>query len=241
MLMAQREEQYGLAMPVTASWRRLLAFLVASELLLVVAYLVTGTRIAGEQMALWFDLDREPGVGAWFSSSQLLVIALVLGFAPADQGRQTEPSLWFLRLLALGFVFLSVDEAVAIHEAITVFVRKRLPGVELAWIPLYAAVTLALGAATAMQLRRVWRTCRACALLSLAGGVVYIAGAAVIEAVATIQHVQDLRWEIAAEEFAEMSGASLILCGALSLAARLRHASARLPLPGQGVPARRIA
>jgi hypothetical protein len=238
--MAQHGARY---IPTTAaaSWRRLLLFLVAAELLLVGAYLVTWTQVAGEQMAIWFDLDREPGLGAWFSSSQLLVIALVLGQAPSRPGRDAEPSLWFLRLLALGFLFLSMDEAIAIHEAISLIVRKRLPEVQLAWIPLYGAVALVVTAATAFQMRRVWRTSRESALLSLLGGATYVTGAVVLEVVATVYRQQHLRWEIAAEEFAEMSGASLLLCGALSLTAKLRQEGVRAPLVAVDAEPRKVA
>lgn len=108
-----------------------------------------------------------------------------------------------------------------VHEAISNAVRRRIPGVELAWMPLYASVGAAGLALSFRQIIRVWRLHRLCALLFAAGAAVFVTGAAFLELAGFFEIIPDMRLEVMLEEYAEMAGASLILCAALTLRERI--------------------
>src|SRR5205807_793123 len=79
-----------------------------------------------------FDLDGEAHIPAWFSSAQLLTIALSLWTANRFR-RSTEllPSRWFLNLLASGFLLLSLDETAQVHGTLTGVIGSRYAD----WVP----------------------------------------------------------------------------------------------------------
>lgn len=209
------------AHPISAAWPKLLAPLLAIELGLVAAYFLTRTHILGEQMALWFDLDREHSVGSWFSSGQLLATGAALALTPARPRTRGAPASWFLKLMAAGFAFLSLDETIGVHEAISTMVHRRVAELELGWMPLYLAVAAIGVAVCARQILDVWRRHPAPANLFLAGAVVFLGGGLILELAGSVLDAYASPAEIVFEEYAEMAGASLMLCAALCLRERL--------------------
>lgn len=203
------------------AWPRLLAPLLLLELGLVVGYLSTRTGALGEQLGLWFDLDREQSVGAWFSSAQLLAIGAVLALTPLPAAGAGAPARWFVRLLAAAFVFLSMDESIGVHEALSMFLRPRTPGLVLGWMPVYL-----VGAALALvvagpQFLRLWRGYPAAAATFAIGAAVFAGGGLMLELVGFALNASVLPLQIVLEEYAEMAGASIMLCAVLDFRARM--------------------
>jgi hypothetical protein len=70
-----------------------------------------------EELRLRFDLDQERNIPSWYSAALFLFAALLLvaaGNALRDRGRRFSAYLWYL--LALVFVFLSLDDVAVLHE-----------------------------------------------------------------------------------------------------------------------------
>lgn len=71
----------------------------------------------GELGLQWINVNAEAALGSWFSSILLLLTALLMLWAFLGEraaGRRNGAG-WLV--LALGFVYLSLDEAIGIHEA----------------------------------------------------------------------------------------------------------------------------
>jgi hypothetical protein len=219
--------------------------LVGCELLLVAAYLIhlalgsptwTITRLV--------NLDGENSVPAWFSSMQLFVIGALFLSRAAFRRKDRDPALLFILLLAAAFLFLSMDEALFIHETIAKLLRPVdwLPRTENGlpvWILLYPSVALPVLLLSARQALHMWRQHRSAASFMMLGAFTFVAGAAGMEAVAyelVIPHFSALYpLSVAVEEFMEMLGATLVLYGAavfalpLSAPAQSEGAAARAP------------
>ena len=217
---------------------RLLLALLAFELLLVALY---GTVRATDRMVAWgaldrlLDLDQELSLGTWFSAAQLLAIAAV--FMAAARGGPPAALSRVLALLGVGFVFLAADEALEIHESLNTLANEggwltalAFRGGTGIWIAVYAAVALVLAALALPALREVWRRHRAEAAVLAAGVALMGMGAVGLEVIA-YQFLRDgtrdmlYAMEVAGEELLEMTGASVILYGAILLAQRRRSAA----------------
>src|SRR5687767_12059243 len=61
-------------------------------------------------------LNGEATIPAWFSSIALLMVALVLAVIGTTKHRTGDGTGWYWTTLAFGFIYLSMDEAAAIHE-----------------------------------------------------------------------------------------------------------------------------
>jgi hypothetical protein len=86
-------------------------------------------------------------------------------------------------------------------------------------------------AATFPHLRGLWQISPRCSLIAIAGGAVYVTGAAVLESVGYKMlsggsTLSLYRAEVAAEEFLEMMGASLILYAVLLFCCLLKKSRA---------------
>lgn len=210
--------------------RKLFLTLICIELLLIVSY-GTDAWVQGpaEQLHALIDLDAEGNLPTWFSSFQLSLIALSLWTLAARIRESQRPSRRFLRACGGFFLLLSIDETAMIHERITASLGSRY----IDWVPAYLAnhidetilcglVLIAGLAAAYPHLRGIWRMSRAASLIGAAGCVVYLTGAAVLETigyrmVSAGVSLALYRIEVAAEEFFEMLGASLILYAVLVL------------------------
>lgn len=214
-----------------ASLGHLFGALVAFEVVLAVMHFV-GPRLPPplDRLEIWFDMNREVTIATWFAASQLLVTGILLGSLGAFRRDRGRPSPAFFVLAGLLFAFLSLDEAVAIHERITEFTVRHawvpsFRGGHGVWIFVYAvlgAVILALGR---RQLAAFWHRYRQPAQIMLAGAVLTVAGAVGLEilyyyledgAVTLIDEIQ-----AAAEELLEMIGVSVVLMGVLLLGRRM--------------------
>lgn len=204
----------------------LLAGLLAAEAMLVLLYFVTNSGVLpgalGHRLGVLFDLDAEQSVGAWFSASQLLVIGLTLWSASEHVAGSDRPAPWFLRLAGGGFVFLSADEAAAVHEALSRAVYKASPAMapfgheHSAWVVVYGVAAVLLVAFFWPQVTRFWRSFPAPSALGLAGAAVLLAGATGLESLGYL-HLFMGHVEVALEETLEMVGATLMLLAALAV------------------------
>lgn len=133
--------------------------LVAVSLLLAAAGL--GTRLAVDQLgfgdSVWwrraeslFNVDAESNVPTWFQGAVLLLCAGVLWTIATSVERDGGRYVRHWRVLALAFLYLSIDEVSRIHEIAIPVVRRQLDlgGVlHFAWfvaaLPLVAIFALA--------------------------------------------------------------------------------------------------
>lgn len=171
----------------------------------------------------WFNIDAENTVAAWFSSVQLMAVAM-LCWVNGHTSEGAEGAVW--RVGAAVFTFFSVDEAVSFHEN-TLFLLAAL-GFEVemfwqrvSWIILYAVLGASL---VTYHWRGVW------ALLQdkrrrgwLVGGTLtWLGGGMLVEGIGHGLGLIPYRGELGSlvqvvcEEGLEMVGVSLLLCGVLS-------------------------
>ena len=208
--------------------RKLFLTLICLELLLVIIY-GTDAWVQGPagQLHSLIDLDAEGNLPAWFSSFQLALIAIAFWVLAARFRATQRPSRCFLRACGGFFLLLSIDETAMFHERITESLGSRY----LDWVPVYAGnhpgdaiicalVLVACVAAAFPHLRGLWQMSPRCSLIAAAGSAVYVTGAAVLESVGYKMlsggsTLSLYRAEVAAEEFLEMMGASLILYAVL--------------------------
>ncbi|HJQ27543.1 MAG TPA: hypothetical protein VKA60_26895 [Blastocatellia bacterium] len=205
---------------------RLLRALVATELLLVALYWLD--ILCGEPPLLnpLFDLDGEANIPAWFSSAQLLLIALTLWTASRFRRPEPLPSRRFLNLLAAGFLLLSLDETAQVHETITGVIGSRYAD----WVPRLIsshkafAVLATIGVCWAMKTfykdaRAAWRWSRRECTICLLGVAVVLLGGSLIEAFGYLylqKGTLAYHVEVSVEEFFEMLGETLILRATLA-------------------------
>lgn len=180
-----------------------------------------------EDLVGLFSLSYEGNLPTWYSSALLLACAVTLGAiapaAPDGQGR-------YWSLLAAVFGYLSIDEAVGLHEQLNELVHLGGP-LYFGWIlPAGVAVAL-LGAAYLRFLLRLPPETRRRFLLA---GALYVGGALLMEiplGLWTEAHGDgDLGYALIdfVEESLEMIGATLFLLALLRHAAQ--HGPARVAL-----------
>ena len=198
--------------------------LICLELLLVVVYGIdVWVQGATKQLHSLIDLDGEGNLPAWFSSFQLALIAIGFWTLAARFRATKRPSRRFLRVCSGFFLLLSIDESALLHERITEMLGRRYVD----WVPVYLGnhpgkaivcvlIVVACFAAATPQLIAMWRMSSRASLFAVAGCAIYVLGAAGLESVGYKMlsggaKTQLYRVEVAAEEFFEMLGGSLIL------------------------------
>lgn len=167
------------------------------------------------------DLDTDSSIPTWFSSLGLLSCSVLLWFHSAidkalDTGRK-----WQWRLLALIFLFLSVDEVARIHEVVGTLVGSKLAPdvtqqthglVSYHWLVAYVGFAAVLAV---IYLPFLYRLPRRVAGGCILAGVVYVGGAGATESFnghivhATSQRDPVYMWGTVCEEFLEMCGMTL--------------------------------
>jgi len=209
--------------------KHLLFGLILIEIFLV-AIFVADTLLGQPKWTIHvlFDLDGEGNIPAWFSSVQLFLIGLVFFL----KGRQSDPdyrpsSLFFL-IVGAGFIFLSVDEAAAIHEKITHVLTPiawvpRFKGDHGVWVFIYILVGVSLCFATYRDLMAMWKRYRSATSILAVGMGLFLIGVIGLEIV-SFEFLRSgstpllYQAEVALEELLEMSGESIMLYGTLLLA-----------------------
>lgn len=212
---------------------------IAFETLLVIAFIAE--TILGSPAWLierLLDLDGEDSVATWFSIIQLSVVGILFGLLWTQRRRSVVPR-WFLGLAALGFLFISMDEALMLHESVTLALQKlswmpRFSGDHGIWIFVYLALAVPVLLAALRPLAIMWRCHRHSFQLMVAGALAFLTGAVGLEVIGyeflepgTIVYAV----EVAAEEFLEMMGVSAILCATLFYAMEVQAARRRMATP----------
>lgn len=188
--------------PITISLGRLLYVLtVAAAIVYGLAYAreVYGivNHIDQFQVGLnWINLDEESTLPSWFSASLLLLVALLMFWAARGDraaGRRTGAG-WFI--LALGFIYLSLDEATAVHESFSI-VGSAITG----WSPLltnrWLVVAIpAVVIAAILFIPFLLRLPRRTAMRLVLAGIVFLGGAVGIEMINGVVFSEHLGYEL---------------------------------------------
>jgi hypothetical protein len=172
---------------------------------------------ARESFVRLFRLNREANVPTWFSSSILLLSALLLGSIAMSQ-HSLEARIWrHWMLLAFVFLFLSMDETAQIHEMLVRPTRHLLGlggPLYFAWIvPVGASLILFVAVYARFLSGLPFKTRR----LFLLSGILYVAGALGLESIGSLIFTQVggdcTAYEMATvtEEFLEMAGIVVFL------------------------------
>ena len=188
--------------------------------------------VAGTEVVVRvFGMDGELNAPTWYSASALLFCAGLAGLIAALVRRGAEPvsGAWHWALLAATLAFLSLDEAALLHEELSKPLTRSLD-LEAArweywaWLGPYLAATVVFVSVFA---RFVWRLPSHTRRPLLAGGAVFVTGAAGLELVG-----REL-WDegegegstaylllVGAEEVLEMLGVVLVAYALLTFVSR---------------------
>jgi hypothetical protein len=202
--------------------------------LLILGYCIVWIIAPGFEwgpISLFLDVDREVSIPTWFSAIQLFAIGLLLIL----QARGAKQLRFYLFILGLGFMFLSMDESAAIHEKI-IDSAKRLDlqwllrltcmGSHKAWMVPYVLVGLAVLLASYRPVLFIWRNFRREAVLVAIGLLLFGIGGIGLEILsfefAEASSGTAYNWTVAGEEFFEMAGMSVVLYGFMLLGIRIQ-------------------
>lgn len=182
--------------------------------------------IAAYAPALWLgrvpqplNLDGELNVGAWWTSGKLVLgaaLVFLAGRSIAPEGRVRSA---FYMTFSFGLLFLSLDEALGIHEQITAWTQRSDAALPLfagrhgAWIAVYGAIAVVIAA---IFLRDITEMLRAdlpsSAMVGMGLGAV-VAGGVMVEIMGYYALFPDPLLQVAIEETLELFGWSLLLAG----------------------------
>jgi hypothetical protein len=230
--------RFDLSLPAA---RRTFFILIAFNLTIVALYLLNMAMPAPNPFVRDFlNLDGERSLPTWFSSAQLLLIGGVLLFIAQRKKNALTPvrtgfplSNRFLSVVGWVFVFLSMDEVAMFHERLNFMLAPvswlpRFSGDHGIWMLIYVAAGLIL----LVYLRQdVWRLVvhmpRPALFLAVGFGTFMVGGIAfdIIANIFLRSMDTSLIYytEVAAEEFLEMAGGSLMLYGAVLAGSRLEQ------------------
>ncbi len=209
---------------------KIILSLIGIEIMFVAIYAIDFVNVHPSwQFCELFDLDRESNIPTWFSTFQLLMIGLISLSVCIQKNYSLPPSKAGLLTFGAGFIYLSIDEASAIHEKITYTFHDNLlvpyfDGVHGIWIVVYGAIGLTLLTIFHRDVIAVWKSLRRESIIFIVGIIIYLIGAAGAETI-TFFHIDKSNptlytMEVIFEEFFEMLGASLLLCGTLHFATK---------------------
>jgi hypothetical protein len=201
--------------------------LVLAELVFAAGFIFI--RMWPEYYLRAFDLDDERNFTAMFSTFQFAWIAGAIVSFLLVPGMIIKS----LRLLALtavaGFIFLGIDEYEQVHERLSVLLvpfewLPRLKDNVGAWIPVYAIIGALLLFLFRKTIALAARLYRKPSTLFIAGLALVFLGSVGCEIIAFEFLAQNRAdplypFAVAAEEFLEMSGASLMLFAVLTFGA----------------------
>jgi hypothetical protein len=147
-----------------------------------------------------FDLDEENNLPTWWSGFLLLNVAFFV-FIVASANRDKTRPYWFA--IAAGFLILAIDEVAGLHESLN---SAIVPSWALFGGVLVAVVALAFIPFLLSLQRRL-------ALMFVVAGVIYVAGAIIVELLSEELDADSFAYvlAVALEEGLEMLGALLFL------------------------------
>lgn len=183
-------------------------------------------------LTLTFDLGKEASIPAWFSSMQLFLIGILFLFSKNWPKIHCIAAPYFLLFVGAGFIFLSMDEAAALHEKITAALKHiewvpRFKGDHGIWIPAYFSMAIAMAVIGRRTIISGFKVYPRQAIIMLSGTIILLTGAVGLEII-SYQYLRGSEYsylyevEVMVEEFFEMVGASLILYGTI-LCAHSQH------------------
>jgi hypothetical protein len=212
-------------------FRRLLWFLIGLDIFLALMYLlifVIAPNLPWGPIDNYFDLDNDMSVPSWFASLQYLFIGIPTFISAMRLGKGSLISRRFLYFIAAISVFLALDEAVGIHEQITVvaqkldiqFLKSFSFGNHGTWISLYAVLGIILILLVYRDLLSIWISYRKEGLYIFVGGIILVMGEVGFEVISYLflrNSASDLLYslEVVVEEFFALAGVSLIFYGVM--------------------------
>lgn len=164
-----------------------------------------------------FDLGAEGNISTYFATILLLLAALLLGLISRYVWQRKAPYRWHWTVLALVFVYLSVDEFAMIHENLN---QPMETLVETEGVFYYPWVIPAMGVVALLGLayaRFFWHLSRRWKLLFALSGVMYVTGAVGVEMLGarflSIHGDPTFTYEllVTAEEVLEMMGVTVFI------------------------------
>jgi hypothetical protein len=182
-------------------------------------------------MTATFDLNIESNVPTWYSSAAFLVTAVTLGVVAAVKRRQRDAFAWHWTILAVMFVYLSLDEVSRLHEHWGVVLEQPLGFLRTArkaggmfrnlWVIPAGLLAMVVGLIYLRFLRHLPGETRRLFVIS---GMLFIAGAVGMEMIGSRFSALGLRagaWFavlVTIEELLEMGSIVLFLHGVLRYA-----------------------
>ncbi len=118
-----------------------------------------------------FDVDEEDSFPTWYSAMALFLTSGVLWVNARIQRQAQSPLRWHWSGLALGFLFLSIDEIAGMHETLNSVI-------EISWAIPGAVVAAMIGGAYLTFLAQIPRRT---AVQFIIGGAIFVGGAVGVE------------------------------------------------------------
>jgi len=170
-----------------------------------------------EPVGRLFDVNGVASIPTWFSSVQLYSIGIVFLCLRAIMGKCQGSGLFMT--LGIGFIYLSLDEAVVIHETITWPLRHfswvpRFKGDHGIWILVYGLVGIWLFIAFKNSMLLASRNFPRPALIFMSGAGLFILGGVVLE-ICNYYHLFETLYGLGPilEAGGKMVGGSFMLLG----------------------------
>lgn len=163
-------------------FRIAVALVVLSTVLQLIKFLTGHGRVFG--LVPLFNLNGEHNIPSFFSAFILSLASIILGFTYSLVRKSTQAPYWLV--LAIGFAFMALDEAVSLHERLVQPIRDLLGRDQhfgvfyFAWIIPALFIVMALGLCFIRFLQRLDKSTRNAFLMSAA---VYLSGALGMEMV----------------------------------------------------------
>lgn len=208
--------------------RLLFQTLVIFEIFLVALYAMDQIFLMFGKTHHIIDLDGEANFPSWFSSVQLFFIGFLLFIQLFKTPQLKHISISFISLIALSFIFLSLDETIQFHEKFPFWLipiewLPRFKDNYGAWIPIYVTMTFTFLIVFRKIIINLWQFYRKELIIFSIGMFFFLLGGVVLEII-SIEHLFVNRLskayllEVAMEEGLEMIGASFMLYASLLLA-----------------------
>jgi len=198
----------------------LFAVVIMNVIAFAVLAFTDATGRDGGELARLFDVADEGNLTAWASALLLLLAAVLLGIIARASKDAGDPDARSWRLLAWVFVYLSLDEAAALHEILIDPVKSatHVSGpFRFAWVFVAIPLLAILGVVLLGFIRRLPTATRRAFIVA---GLVFIAGAVGVEVIGGMLVDRGIephglhRILVSIEELLENVGAALFI-GAL--------------------------